>query len=456
MSERAVGALLVSLRRVATLHRLYGSSHPLTAAALEEAAASAASLSPSRPAQLTVVDDSVYLDRTLLPVASLAHNGFLRVMREHGVVSLTLVPPVLSTDLARLTAVLAGESRDFPETGSVRLNQDNLSPEDLAGPEGQGSAYTATLDLLRAVSLAVIERDRASLSEAALAVRTLMDLCVEDPAAALLLSTMKSHSEYTFYHSVNTCILTLMLGRAAGLDTRDQVLLGMGALLHDIGKIGVPESVLQHPGRLSPEQWAEIHRHPHEGAEAILTASEPGQEVVAVVALEHHARYDGSGYPNLLYFEEPPDHTGAPGHRHHPLHLFTRFTAVADGYDAITSRRSYRRPETPVRALQVLLEGAGTMYDPDVVYAFIDIMGEYPPGSLLRLRSGETVLVTRPAPDPLGPVPALLVVDARGRQLADPRPKTFVRGEVAAHLTADRAGVAPAAFLAHAGMVAGT
>ena len=326
MSERAVGALLVSLRRVATLQRLYGSGHPLTTAALDEAAASAAALSPSGPAQLTIVDDSVYLDRTLLPVASLAHNGFLRVMRERGVVSLTLVPPVQSHDLARLTAVLAGESRDFPETGSVRLNQGNLSPEDLAGAEGHGGAYTATLDLLRAVSFAIIERDRASLSEAALAVRTLMDLCVEDPAAALLLSTMKSHSEYTFYHSVNTCILTLMIGRAAGLDTRDQVLLGMGALLHDIGKIGVPESVLQHPGRLSPEQWAEIRRHPHEGAEAILTASEPGQEVVAVVALEHHARYDGSGYPNLFYFEEPPDHTGPPRRPApspapvHPLH----------------------------------------------------------------------------------------------------------------------------------------
>jgi len=456
MSERAAGALLVSLRRVATLQRLYGSGHPLTTAALEEAAASAAALSPSGPAQLTIVDDSVYLDRTLLPVASLAHNGFLRVMRERGVVSLTLVPPVQSQDLARLTAVLAGESREFPETGSVRLNQDNLSPEDLAGAEGHGGAYTATLDLLRAVSFAIIERDRASLSAPALAVRTLMDLCVEDPAAALLLSTMKSHSEYTFYHSVNTCILTLMIGRAVGLDTRDQVLLGMGALLHDIGKMGVPESVLQHPGRLSPEQWAEIHRHPHEGAEAILTAAEAGQEVVAVVALEHHARYDGSGYPNLFYFEEPPDHTGPPGDRHHPLHLFTRFTAVADGYDAITSRRSYRRPETPVRALQVLLEGAGTMYDPDVVYAFIDIMGEYPPGSLLRLRGGETVLVNRPAADPTGPVPALLVVDASGRRLADPEPRAFLRTEVTAHLTPDRAGISPATLLAHAGAMAGT
>jgi HD-GYP domain-containing protein (c-di-GMP phosphodiesterase class II) len=450
MSERAAGGLLVALRRAATLHRLYGADHPLTRTALAEAAETSAGLAPSRPAQLTLVDDSVYLDRTLLPVASLAHNGFVRVLQERGVVSITLVPPVRAADLARLTAVLAGETRDFPTEGSVRLNQDNLSAEDLAPDEGHRSAYAATLDLLRAVSMAVLERDRVSLSGAALAVRTLMDLCVEDPTAAVLLSTMKSHHEYTFYHSVNTCILTLMMGRAVGLDPRDQVLLGMGALLHDIGKIGVPESVLQHPGRLSPEQWSEVRRHPQEGAEAILTASDPGQEVVAVVALEHHARYDGSGYPNLLYFEEPPQHTGHAEH-HHPLHLFSRLTAVADGYDAITSRRAYRRPETPVRALQVLLDGAGTMYDPDVVYAFIDVVGEYPPGSLLRLRGGEIVVVTQPAPDPTGPVPALLVGDAAGRRLPAPEPRPFARTEVTAHLTPDLAGITPASVLEYAG-----
>jgi hypothetical protein len=96
------------------------------------------------------------------------------------------------------------------------------------------------------------------------------------------------------------------------------------------------------------------------------------------------------------------------------------------------------------------------MYDPDVVYAFIDIMGEYPPGSLLRLRGGEIVMVNRPATDPAGPVPALLVADASGRRLADPEPRAFLRAEVAAHLTPHQAGISPAAFLTHAGAAADT
>ena len=172
-----------------------------------------------------------------------------------------------------------------------------------------------------------------------------------------------------------------------------------------------------------------------------------------MVALEHHARYDGSGYPNLIYFEEPPEHTD-PGPHHHPLHLFSRLTAVADGYDALTSRRPYRRSETPIRALRVLLNDAGGVYDPDVVHAFIDVMGEFPPGSLLRLQKGEVVLVSRPAPAPDGPIPALLVVDDQGRHLPSPEPCTFASDEVTAYLTPDRAGVNPALALEHAGAAA--
>ncbi len=454
MSESQAGALLTALRRATTLRRLYGPGHPLTSVALADAARAAASLASGGPAQITVFKESVYLNRTLLPVASLTHNGILRTMQDRGVGSMTVVPPVAPGDLASLVALLAGEATTAEGNGSIRLNEDNLTAENLSSPaDGGRAAYTATLDLLRAVSRAVVQRERVSLSDAAAAVRSLVDLCLDDPSAALLLSTMKSHHEYTFFHSVNTCILTLTIGRLAGLDPADQILLGMGALLHDIGKVGVSPAVLQHPGRLSPEQWAEIKRHPHQGAEAILLASEPGQEVVAAVALEHHARYDRSGYPNLLYFEEPPDHTSA-GPYPHPLHLYSRLTAVADGYDALTSRRSYRRPETPARALRVLLNDAGRVYDPDVVHAFIDIMGEFPPGSLLRLQHGEVVLVNQPAPDPDGPIPALLVADATGRRLPVPEPRSFLPGEVAAYLTPDRAGVAPAQILEHAGMAA--
>src|SRR3972149_6534092 len=105
----------------------------------------------------------------------------------------------------------------------------------------------------------------------------------------------------------------------------------------------------------------------------IMAASGPGQELAAAVALEHHVRVDGGGYPSLK------------GRR--PA-LFSRMVAIVDAYDAITSYRPYRPARTPNEALRVLLDGAGTIHDPDVLRLFIEMMGHYPPGSLLRLAPG--------------------------------------------------------------------
>jgi len=207
---------------------------------------------------------------------------------------------------------------------------------------------------------------------------------------------------------------------------------------------------LQHPGRLSPEQRAEIEQHPLIGAEAILSASEPGQEVVATVALEHHARYDGTGYPALPYFRNPPGGESDG----HPLHLHSRLVAVADAYDALTSRRSYRRAETPARALHVLLDGMGSWWDPDAVLAFIHLMGVHPPGSLLRLRDGRVVMVTAPAPSPGASPPALVVIDAAGRRPSEPEPVVFDTDDVVDLLTQDQVDVPPAALPAGAALVA--
>ena len=134
MSERDTGELLTSLRRAATLHRLYGVNHPLTTVALADAARSADALAGGEPVQLTVMDESVYLDRTLLPMASLTHGGFLRTMQDRGVKSVTLVPPVDQRHLASLISVIAGDAAEAAGGASVRLNEDNLAAESLSEP----------------------------------------------------------------------------------------------------------------------------------------------------------------------------------------------------------------------------------------------------------------------------------------------------------------------------------
>jgi len=445
MSSPHLAGLIRSLRRATGYIRLYGPAHPLCSGAEQEAARSATRLVGAASGRLIAYkDDTLFVDGESAGLLSLQYNAFLRELAAAGIETITLAGEVDAGEIADLARFVAGARREPGAGRTVRVNAVKIDTgvRDQTPLAGLRTTYARSLDALRSFGGSLHEGSSASLDQTAAVVKELLERSQANPVAALLLSTVKSHHEYTFYHSVNTSILSVSMGRMAGLAYEDQVLVGLGAMLHDIGKIRVPVSILQYPGRLDSQQWEEIRRHPQVGAQAILAAAAPGEELAAVVALEHHARYDGSGYPRLVYHDGVAD----PGHSH-PLHFFSRLVAVADTYDAITTRRSYRRAEPPSRALQVLVNGAGTSYDPDFVLAFASMMGTYPPGSFLRLATGEVVMVTEPSSDP-GEVPtAVMVRDGAGNDIRDPEPFSYGSDQVVQHLAASSLGFHPAEIL---------
>jgi len=446
MSDQATGTFVRSLRRASGYVRLYGFHHPLCTEAIDEAALAATDLIGGRTGTLIViVDDTLFVDGEARGLISLQFNSFLREVLASGIETLILTPPVDPDEMGQIARLIAGDIDSPPKGHSIRVNA-----ADLARGRKEGSpatrlrrSYTHSLDALRSFGRSIEEGGSSSLDETASAVKDLLEKSLANPAAALLLTTVKSHHEYTFYHSVNTSILSLGLARIAGLSEQDQVVLGIGAMLHDIGKIGVSRAILQHPGRLDPDQWEEVRRHPQLGAEAILAAAAPGEELAAVVALEHHARLDGKGYPRLVYHDGSHPHEG----QNHPLHFYSRLVAVADTYDAITTRRSYRRAEPPSRALQVLVAEAGTSYDPDFVLAFASMMGIYPPGSFLRLKSGEIVMVTKPSEDPTVLPTAVVVRDKGGAEVDAPEPVPYADADIVEQMAASALGIQPAQIL---------
>lgn len=445
MSDPRVTQFVQALRRAAGYVRLYGSTHALAVQAIEEAASAATTLAAGRAGILLgVVDDTLFADGEPCGLLSLQHNAFLREITDAGVQTVMMTGRVDPADLGALVRLIAGEIHEFPECRTIRLNTIVLAEagEDHSPVAGLRRSYTRSLDALRGFGGAMQEKRASSLDETAAAVKDLLEKSLSNPAAALLLTTVKSHHEYTFYHSVNTSILSLGIARLVGLPERDQVVLGIGAMLHDIGKIGVSSSILQQPGRLDDEQWAQVRRHPQMGAEAILAAAAPGEELAAAVALEHHARYDGTGYPRLVYH----DGTRHPGHGH-PLHFFSRLVAVADTYDALTTRRSYRRADPPSRALQILVNEAGTSYDPDFVVTFASMMGVYPPGSFLQLATGEVVMVTQPSGDPADVPEAILVRDRTGADVGVPEPVPYRAEDVVDQLPGPSLGLQPVTIL---------
>lgn len=200
-----------------------------------------------------------------------------------------------------------------------------------------------------------------------------------NPGALISLARLKNKDDYTYLHSVAVCALMIGLGRTLGLTGEVLKSAGMAGLLHDVGKMMIPDAVLNKPGRLTDEEFTVIKSHPEKGWE-ILKASHGVDDIALDVCRHHHERVDGTGYPDKL-----------PGS---DLTLFARMGAVCDVYDAITSDRSYKNAWAPGEAIRKMAEWKNGHFDDAIFQAFVKTVGIYPTGSLIKLRSGRLGVVT--------------------------------------------------------------
>ena len=216
--------------------------------------------------------------------------------------------------------------------------------------------------------------------EAIKVVKSMAQLTINEPHAMLALSMLKDYDNYTFTHSVNVSVISLAVGRACNVTDEQLKTLGLGGLLHDLGKLRVDVNIITKPGRLTEEEFEAIKEHPGFGANIIQEMEEVTPEIMQIV-LGHHLRYDRSGYP-----------ADRAGEIVSPL---VEMAAIADAYDAMTTLRSYQRPFTPRKAINRLKEIAGSFLHPGYVGLFIDSLGAYPVGSLVRLDNNVIALVTK-------------------------------------------------------------
>jgi HD-GYP domain-containing protein (c-di-GMP phosphodiesterase class II) len=198
---------------------------------------------------------------------------------------------------------------------------------------------------------------------------------------ALMVSLAEKDSS-TEEHTRRVAALAVAIGEQFGLTAARLRALAIGGLLHDIGKLSVPNSILQKPGALDDSEFAIIKRHPGHGHE-LLAELGGFSSGVARLVLDHHERLDGSGYPRGITADE--------------LALETRILAVCDVYDALVSPRVYRGAWTPERALALLRKESGTAFDPDCVLALIRIVSPELPADLLSVRRTPAAKLSRRA-----------------------------------------------------------
>jgi len=250
-------------------------------------------------------------------------------------------------------------------------------------------AKQATMDMFKDARMG----NTISTAEVGPLVDEISESVTRNPAAMICITRMKNKDDYTYLHSVAVCALMIALGKQ--LNYRGDIhALGMAGLLHDVGKMAIPEDILNKPGKLTDEEFERVKSHPRRGWE-MLMENDVRDEVSLDVCLHHHERVDGQGYPEKLSAKN--------------LSLEARMGAVCDVYDAITSDRSYKKGWEPAESLKKMALWQDGHFDSDVFKAFVKTIGIYPSATLLKLKSGR-----------LG-----VVIDQSSKTLLEPKIKIF-------------------------------
>ena len=267
----------------------------------------------------------------------------------------------------------------------IRLS-DALSRErDVRSESNQ--VFFRTVHLMKGILQTIEQKHVIQVKKAKRLTQQMTDIINTDESILLGLASIKDFDEYTYAHSVNVCILSMLTGDRLRLYKQDVARLGLAALFHDIGKVHIPASLINGTEELSRKDWELMKYHTFLGAIELARVKTLNEIIDGMfVALQHHVHCNNNGYPRK------------PGGW--KLRLFTRIVTVADYFDAMTSSRTYRRvPLTSDKALQFILQNSGRIFDPLIVKTFIQAIGIYPIGTIVELDTGETGVVVRQNPE---------------------------------------------------------
>jgi len=394
-SEELVRRLTGGIRAV----QLYAPTHPLVTkqmASLREALATLHEHTPN--VVIGLLGGQIVVGDRPLPRLAEQRGELIARMTKAGIERIAISRGVSASELESFIVVL-GKSiagRDMAlmlESPNIRVGR--LATEQETSASGQGEQATLQRLYGDAVSQAesvwesALTEGRPDARVAAESVENLAEAVTENRTALIALAAMKKYDNYTFTHMVNVSILTMAQARALGIEGRLLREFGLAALMHDIGKVRTPKEILNKPSKLDDREFQIMKRHTIDGA-ALLRQTPEIPALSPVVAFEHHLRLDGQGYPDGVTRET--------------LNLATMLCSIADVYDAMRSQRDYQEAFPTDRILAVLKRNDGMQFDQHLVRRFVQLMGIYPPGSVVELADGRVAIVTAVhAPDPERP-----------------------------------------------------
>jgi len=235
-------------------------------------------------------------------------------------------------------------------------------------------------------------------------VEPIVDSIIRNSEAYMWLSMMQKKSEYAYSHSVDNCALAVAFGRYMGLPKKDLRTLSIGMLMMDTGNIRIPDPILNKKDKLTDMEYRIVKRHVQHSVDILRNTKGMNEDIINI-ALTHHERFDGSGYPNGLEGVHIP--------------VYGRMAAIIDCYDAMTSNRPHATAKSPYKALQNIYNWRGSAFQPELVEQFLQCMGVYPTGSLIEMASGEVGIVLEQNGTQRMRPKIMLILDADKTQLTE-------------------------------------
>jgi len=351
-----------------------------------------------------------------------ASRFILEFLKKLKIYKLTLETGLTQNDLQSLIYILAqidAEDKDPFESLEKKIFEENLQNLRLEKEKESSvleadqisldqrkvakKTFTKAFSMVREVSQRAQVGKEINLVKVKRVVQSLVDQLLQNEDIFLEISSLRNYDEYTYLHSTNVCILSLVLGLRLGLSKKMLSELGLAALFHDIGKTNLPLELLNKPSEFNESEWMRMKKHPIWGVKNLLISLkfDPFSMRAMLVSFEHHLNLDLSGYPKVKNKRE--------------LNLFSRIVSIADAYDAMTSGRVYvKTPYLPDEALRKMFYARDKVYDSCLLKLFINMLGVYPVGSLVLLNTGEIGIVIKNNPENLSLPKLKIIADQNG------------------------------------------
>ena len=341
--------------------------------------------------------------------------GLVRDMHEREIEKISFVQGTSRDDLRHVVELMADRrvTTPLPERllarGVTKITVGRITVEsedgDHTGIAIAKKVYNTAVEAAEGIWEQAKAGDQPDPNAARKIIESLAKVVTQDRTSLMALTALKKYDNYTFTHMVNVSVLAMSQARSLNLEGSMLREFGFAALMHDIGKVNTPLEVLNKPGKLDKGEFDIMKRHVIDGAH-ILRKTPDMPALAPIVAFEHHLKQDLSGYPENI------------GHR--DLNLCTMVVSIADVFDALRSNRPYRQALATDRIRSIMGEQDNPAFNPKLLKRFVNIMGLFPVGSLVRLNTDEVGVVTAEHPtDPFRPQ-VKIVFDTKAERVEEP------------------------------------